>query len=151
MLAEEGLKFRRHLIGIAKEGMDIFAFLGGDFSKGFLLQSLELVDHLLVHLKILRPILALIEERIAPHSLEGEHARHLEARIYQYALPTSEQFGVESAHRGTDNEVGIFRFHQVAQECDGLGRKYGKVGRNNLYAMRIKHLAQHHHRARRAG
>ena len=147
MLAKDGLKLLGYLVGIAKEGIDVCAFLGGDFGKGFLFQNLELLNHHLVYLKVLRPILALVEERVAPHALKRKQARHLKTGVYQNALSSAEQFRVESAHRGADNQIGIFRFHQVAQECDGVSRKHGKVGRNHPYAMRIQHLAEHHHRS----
>ena len=147
MLAKHGLKLLCHLIGIAKEGINVRSFLWSDFSKGFLLQEFELLNHHLVHLKIFGTIFTLVEEGVAPHALKGEQARHLETGIFQNALSSAEQFRVESAHRGADNQIGIFRFHQVAQECDGVSGKHGKIRSNYLYAMRIQHLAQHHYRA----
>ena len=85
------------------------------------------------HDKFLYTVLTGIENGVfAEHIVLKDGVAHLEGRIDEDAVVTVEHFGVHAAHRGADNQVGVFFFTGFVQQVYRFLWMQWEVGGNEF-------------------
>ena len=67
----------------------------------------------------------------AHHIVLHHRVAHLESGVNQDAVNTSKHLGIHAAHRGSNDEVGLFDVACLPKKCQGLGRMQRQIGRND--------------------
>lgn len=135
----------------AEESPDQGFFVGIDGFETVLLYLLERLNHLFVDLKLRCAVLSLIAEFASSQASEGEKACHVERGVDQYSWYSSELFGIEGAHAGGDNEVGVFLRYECFEEPDCRDWLHRHVRTDYLHAFRIEVIAHLRSRTCAAG
>ena len=130
-----------HGVFVAKESVNpVAALLLGYAGKAFGGNLLIFLHESLCYDKLLNAVLTGIKKGVlAQHAVLQHGVAHLKGRIYQYAVVSVEHLGIHSAHRRTDNQVGIFSLASMVKQVHGLGRMQRQVGSN--YGGAGQHLA----------
>ena len=131
------------LILIAKETVDDSPRIG---SESLLLHLPIALHQGLVDIELLDAILSGVEELLLARQSVGRHrVGDAQGRVHADAVETIELFRIHAAHRGADDEVGVFLFTDIPEQCHRLMGFYGQVVGDNLRPG--KHLAQPFHRS----
>ena len=114
----EGMYYR---VFIAEETIYTLLFLGSDVLEATLGEVAVFLDktfgnHQFVH-SILSRVLELLLSGHAAHRVA-----HLEGWVYEDAVESFQQLGVHSAHRSTDDEVGLLCLCHLLQHLYGFFR-----------------------------
>ena len=100
----------------------------------------------LVHIELLHAVLpGRIESLLAHHPVALHRVADGKGGIREDAVVAVEHLGIHAAHRGAEDERGLFPFTCVKQELESLLGMYRQIGSH--HAGLGEHLTQAHHRA----
>ena len=80
------------------------------------------------HDEVLYTVQSGIREMLSPHHPMCLHRlTHLQSRVHDNTVEAAQHLCIHTAHRGADDEVGVFFVAHLPQQCHCLFRFYGQV------------------------
>ena len=131
VLTEQVVSVHRRIL-IAKESPHAGLFVRRHRRETLLRHLLILFHKRLRDHEVLHTVLTGIGEMLgAYHTVFLHRVAHLEGRVDKDAVVAVEHLGIHAAHRGADDEIGMFFVAGLPQEAERLLRTDGEVWRND--------------------
>ena len=114
---------------IAEEAEDAPLLLVVHTAEAELCRLLIGLHQRLCHHEVLHAINSGVREVLrADHSVLLHRLSHLQCGVYEDAVVAVEHLRIHAAHRGADDEIGLFPLTGVLQQLESFLRLYGQVG-----------------------
>ena len=131
MLPEHSIGVYRRVL-VAKQSVDALAVLVVKVLEAVFRLILVFLDERLVHIELLYTVQTWVLKLLgACHAMAAHGVAHLQGRVHTDAVVAAQLLSIHAAHRGADDEVGLFLSADVTQQAHSLRRVYGQVWGND--------------------